>query len=161
VINVEWSGFGGEWSAKCRVEWFRRGSINVEWSVIGEVGSCTAPYTCHISWCARHVETTSKSAVETASDSLPVVETGKYRVSKIGFPKPVMILKTGFRFRIYNIIVYTTANDRCTEASVTRSIRPIPKPKLRYRLRLSLLQIRSKLRPNSVPSSERTQSIFF
>jgi hypothetical protein len=33
-----------EWSAKCRVEWFRRGSINVEWSVIGEVGSCTAPY---------------------------------------------------------------------------------------------------------------------
>jgi hypothetical protein len=44
VINVEWSGFGGEWSAKCRVEWFRRGSINVEWSVIGEVGSCTAPY---------------------------------------------------------------------------------------------------------------------
>jgi hypothetical protein len=43
VINVEWSGFGGEWSAKCRVEWFRRGSINVEWSVIGEVGSCTAP----------------------------------------------------------------------------------------------------------------------
>jgi hypothetical protein len=44
VINVEWSGFGGEWSAKRRVEWFRRGSINVEWSVIGEVGSCTAPY---------------------------------------------------------------------------------------------------------------------
>jgi hypothetical protein len=36
-----------EWSAKCRVEWFRRGSINVEWSVIGEVGSCTAPYVCH------------------------------------------------------------------------------------------------------------------
>jgi hypothetical protein len=24
VINVEWSGFGGEWSDKCRVEWFRR-----------------------------------------------------------------------------------------------------------------------------------------
>jgi hypothetical protein len=44
VRKEEWSGFGGEWSAKCRVEWFRRGSINVEWSVIGEVGSCTAPY---------------------------------------------------------------------------------------------------------------------
>jgi hypothetical protein len=48
VINVEWSGFGGEWSVKCRVEWFRRGSINVEWSVIGEVGSCTAPYHVHV-----------------------------------------------------------------------------------------------------------------
>jgi hypothetical protein len=31
-----------ELSDKCRVEWFRRGVINVEWSVIGEVGSCTA-----------------------------------------------------------------------------------------------------------------------
>jgi hypothetical protein len=50
VINVEWSGFGGEWSefsgewsAKRRVEWFRRGVEcekksgvrNVEWSGFG------------------------------------------------------------------------------------------------------------------------------
>jgi hypothetical protein len=49
----EWSDFGGEWSAKRRVEWFRRGSINVEWSVIGEVGSCTAPYDPSVARLAR------------------------------------------------------------------------------------------------------------
>jgi hypothetical protein len=43
VISEESGVRKEEWSAKCRVEWFRRGSINVEWSVIGEVGSCTAP----------------------------------------------------------------------------------------------------------------------
>jgi hypothetical protein len=70
VINVEWSGFGGEWSAKCRVEWFRRGSINVEWSVIGEVGSCTAPYNCPFAISPAFGGTMSKDSVQTIDQTL-------------------------------------------------------------------------------------------